>query len=155
MQVKDRRSGRREAILRVVGDEVVRTQEELRKKLAARGFPVDQGTLSRDVRELGLVKAPGPEGEGTRYALARVPAAPASDPAAAVARFARGADWSGNLVVVATDAGNASPLGIAVDRLGWREILGTVAGDDTLIIVVREGSRARAVAERIKALASI
>jgi transcriptional regulator of arginine metabolism len=155
MQVKDRRSGRREAILRVVGDEVVRTQEELRRKLAARGFPVDQGTLSRDIRELGLVKSPGPEGEGTRYALPRSSATPASDPAAAVAGRARGVDWSGNLVVIATDPGNASPLGIAFDRLGWKEILGTVAGDDTLLIVVREGARARAVAERVKALAGL
>ena len=142
--------------MRVVAEEAVRTQEELRRKLAARGFPVDQGTLSRDVRDLGLAKVPGPDGEGTRYALARSAVVPASaDPAASLARFARSADWSGNLVVVTTEAGNASPLGIAVDRLGWKEVLGTVAGDDTLLIVVREGFRARAVAERIKALAAI
>src|SRR5262245_15268107 len=100
MQVKDRRSGRREAILRVVAEEAVHTQEELRRKLAAQGFPVDQGTLSRDVRDLGLAKVPGPDGEGTRYALARAAVVPAStDPAASLARFARSADWSGNLVV--------------------------------------------------------
>jgi transcriptional regulator of arginine metabolism len=156
MQIKLRKSGRHEAILRAVAEGVVRTQEELRRKVAALGYPVDQGTLSRDVRELGLVKVPGQDGEGTHYALPRAPGAPpTSDPAAAVARFARGADWSGNLVVVATDAGNASPLGIALDRLGWKEILGTVAGDDTLLVVVREGFRARAVAERLKALAGI
>ena len=126
------------------------------RSLAAQGFPVDQGTLSRDVRDLGLAKVPGPDGEGTRYALARAAVVPAStDPAASIARFARSADWSGNMVVVTTEAGNASPLGIAVDRLAWKEILGTVAGDDTLLIVVREGSRARAVAERIKSLAGI
>ncbi|HKS16739.1 MAG TPA: arginine repressor [Planctomycetota bacterium] len=156
IRVKDRRAGRHEAILRAVGEGPVRTQEELRRKLAARGFPVDQGTLSRDVRELGLVKVPGQDGQGTHYALAAAPAATAgSDPAAAVARFSRGADWSGNLVVIATDAGNAGLLGIAVDRLGWKEVLGTIAGDDTLLVVVREGARARAVAERIKALAGI
>ncbi len=156
IKFKDRRAGRHEAILREVGGGFVRTQEELRRKLAARGFPVDQGTLSRDVRELGLVKVPGQDGEGTHYALARTQGPPvSSDPVAAVARFARGADWSGNLVVVATDAGNAGPLGLAVDRLGWKEVLGTVAGDDTLLVVVREGFRARAVAERIKALAGI
>jgi transcriptional regulator of arginine metabolism len=156
MQIKDRRAGRHEAILRAVAEGVVRTQEELRRKVAARGFPVDQGTLSRDVRELGLVKVPGQDGEGTHYALSRAAGTPpTSDPAAAVARFARGADWSGNLVVVATDAGNAGPLGIALDRLGWKEVLGTVAGDDTLLVVVREGARARAVAERIKALAGM
>jgi transcriptional regulator of arginine metabolism len=156
MHVRLRRVGRHEAILRAIGEGVVRTQEELRRKLAARGFPVDQGTLSRDIRELGLVKVPGQDGEGMHYALARAPGAPVSaDPAAAVGRFVRNADWSGNLVVVATDAGNAGPLGLAVDKLGWKEILGTVAGDDTLLIVVREGSRARAVAERIKSLAGI
>ena len=117
---------------------------------------MDQGTLSRDVHELGLVKVPGQDGEGMHYALASAPAAPPSaDPAASVARFARSADWSGNIVVVATDVGNAGPLGIAVDRLAWKEVLGTVAGDDTLLIVVREGARARSVAERIKSLARI
>ncbi|HTF57449.1 MAG TPA: arginine repressor [Planctomycetota bacterium] len=156
MNTRVRRAGRHEAILRIVGKGVVRTQGELQKKLAGQGFPVDQGTLSRDVRELGLVKVPGQDGEGTHYALGSVAGAPpSSDPAAAVARFARGADWSGNIVVVATDVGNAGPLGIAVDRLGWKEVLGTVAGDDTLLIVVREGARARAVAERIKSLARI
>jgi transcriptional regulator of arginine metabolism len=156
MQVKLRRAGRHEEILRVVGAEIVRTQEDLRRKLASRGFPVDQGTLSRDVRELGLVKVPAQDGDGTHYALSRAPSLPvSSDPAAAVARFARGADWSGNLVVIATDAGNAGPLGVAMDRLGWKEVLGTVAGDDTLLVVIREGARARAVAERIKALAGI
>src|SRR5688572_8125800 len=156
MQVKDRRTGRREAILRVIADGVVRTQEELRRKLAGLGYPVDQGTLSRDVRELGLIKVPGLDGEGMRYALARSPGMPvSSDPASAVARFARGADWSGNLVVIATEAGNAGPLGIALDRLAWKDVLGTIAGDDTLLVVVREGARARAVAERIKALAGI
>jgi transcriptional regulator of arginine metabolism len=156
MQVKLRKAGRHEAILRAVAEGIVRTQEELRRKVAALGFPVDQGTLSRDVRELGLVKVPGQDGEGTHYALPRASGAPASaEPVSAVARFARSADWSGNLVVVSTDAGNASALGLAVDRLGWKEILGTVAGDDTLLIVVREGARARAVAERIKALAGI
>src|SRR5688572_9377888 len=103
MQIRIRRVGRHEEILRVMGEGVVRTQEELRRKLAARGYPVDQGTLSRDVRELGLVKVHGQDGEGAHYALARAPGAPVSaDPAAAFARFVRNADWSGNLVVVAT-----------------------------------------------------
>jgi len=132
MKLKSRKSGRHEAILRAVGEGVVRTQAELQKRLAARGFPVDQATLSRDLREIGLMKVPGQDGEGTHYALA-----------------------SGNLVVVQTDPGNAAPLGLALDRLGWREVLGTVAGDDTLLVVVREGAKARQVTERIKALARI
>jgi len=156
MKTKSRKSGRHEAILRAVGEGVVRTQAELQKRLAARGFPVDQATLSRDLREIGLMKIPGQDGEGTHYALASAPAAPAStDAAAIVARAVRNADWSGNLVVVQTDPGNAAPLGLALDRLGWREVLGTVAGDDTLLVVVREGAKARQVTERIKALARI
>ena len=146
-------AGRQEAILRIVATRVVRTQAELQKLLAAAGHAADQATLSRDVRKLGLVKVAGADGEGAHYARVDGASAPASDDAVAVvARFVKDVDWSGNLVVVQTAPGNASPLGIALDRLGWKEIVGTVAGDDTLLIVVREGARARQVAGRIRAL---
>jgi transcriptional regulator of arginine metabolism len=58
-------------------------------------------------------------------------------------------DWSGNLVVVKTDLGEASPVSLAIDRLDWPEIVGTVAGDDTLLVVAREGFPARKLAKKI------
>jgi transcriptional regulator of arginine metabolism len=141
-----RKPARQEEILRLVRAEDVATQEELRKLLHARGHDVNQGTLSRDIHELGLVKAPY-EG-GVRYAVVEgvAPAAPAD---ALAARMAKAVDVAGQLIVIKTEAGAASPLGIAIDRLAWPGVVGTVAGDDTLLIVARDGAQARAVAKRI------
>ncbi len=156
MKVQHGKAERHEAIVRVVAARVVRTQGELKKLLAAAGFSVDQATLSRDVRELGLAKVAGADGEGPHYALVARPASPAGDDAVSVlARSVRDADWSGNLVVVSTAPGSAGAAGLALDALRWKEILGTVAGDDTLLLVVREGARARAVTERLRRLANI
>jgi len=154
MKTTTDKAGRHEVIARLLGERIVRTQAELKSLLAHEGHRVDQATLSRDLRELGVAKVSGQDGEGTHYALMTAPAAgPTDDAVALVARMVKAADWSGSLVVVQTAPGNASPLGLALDRLQWKEILGTVAGDDTLLIVVREGTKARAVAERIKAIA--
>ncbi|MBI4566390.1 MAG: arginine repressor [Planctomycetes bacterium] len=156
MKTQTGKAGRHEAILKIVGEKVVRTQGELRKLLSAKGFPVDQATLSRDLRELGLVKVPGQDGEGTHYVLVSGSIAPHTEDALAVlARFVHAADWSANLVVLKTGPGNAQALGLALDRLHWEDVLGTIAGDDTVLVVVREGARARRVAERIKALARL
>lgn len=140
---------RQKAILDLVGTRAVSTQQELKELLKARGFEADQGTISRDIKELGIVKV---SDDGEHYKYAPVEAvAPATHqrPSAMVARLVKKVDWSGNLLVVKTDLGEASPVSLAIDRLGWPEVLGTVAGDDTLLVVVREGVSARKVAKRI------
>ena len=140
---------RQKAILDVVGTRAVSTQQELKELLKARGIDVDQGTISRDIKELGIVKV---SDDGAHYKYAPVEAvAPATHqrPSAIVARLVKKVDWSGNLLVVKTDLGEASPVSLAIDRLGWPEVLGTVAGDDTLLVVVREGVSARKVAKKI------
>jgi transcriptional regulator of arginine metabolism len=143
------KSERQQAILAIVRERPVGTQGELQRLLRARGHDVNQATLSRDIRELGLVKAPAGDG-ATRYApVEAVSPVVHADSIALVSRMVKGAEAAGNLVVVKTDPGNANAVGIAIDRLRWPEILGTVAGDDTLFVVVREGARPGGIAKRI------
>lgn len=146
MSTKAERQG---AILEVVAGRAVATQAELKGLLKARGIAADQATLSRDIRELGLVKA-SDDGIHARYAPMESVAPPVhARPGAILSRLVRKVEGSGNLVVVKTDPGEASPVGLALDRLGWPEIAGTVAGDDTLLVVVREGTPARRLAKKI------
>jgi transcriptional regulator of arginine metabolism len=140
---------RQKAILDLVGTRAVSTQQELKELLKAKGFDVDQGTVSRDIKELGIVKV-SDDGAHYKYAPVEAVAPPAAHkPAAIVARLVKKVDWSGNLLVVKTDLGEASPVSLAIDRLGWPEVAGTVAGDDTLLVVIREGVSARKVAKKI------
>jgi transcriptional regulator of arginine metabolism len=140
---------RQRALLEIVATRAVATQAELKELLRARGFAADQGTISRDVRELGLVKV-SDDGVHYRYAPVEAVAPPSAPKAGAIlARLVRKVDWSGNLLVVKTDPGEAGPVGLALDRMGWPEVVGTVAGDDTLLVVVREGASARKLARKI------
>ena len=140
---------RQRAMLEVVVRHPVATQQELKERLKARGIDVDQATISRDIKELGLVKV-SDDGLHYRYAPVETVAPPAQNrPSSIVARLVRKVDWSGNLLVVKTDLGEASPVSLAIDRLGWPEVVGTVAGDDTLLVVIREGVPARRVAKKI------
>lgn len=140
---------RQKAVLEAVARSAVATQAELKGLLKARGIEVDQATISRDIKELGLVKV-SDDGVHYRYATVEAVAPPVHTKASAiVARLVRAVDWSGNLLVVKTDLGEASPVALALDRMGWPEVVGTVAGDDTLLVVVREGASARRVAKKI------
>lgn len=140
---------RQRAILEVIAKRAVATQVELKELLKGRGVAADQATLSRDIKELGLIKV---SADGTHYRYAPVEAvAPAlhMKSTTLVARLVREVDWSGNLLVVKTDPGEASAVGLALDRLAWPEIVGTVAGDDTVLVVVREGTPARKLARKM------
>jgi len=143
---------RHNAILDLIAKHAVATQAELKDRLRERGIEADQATLSRDIRELGLIKA---SDDGSHYRYAPVESvAPASHERAStiLARLVRKIECSGNLLVVKTDPGEASPAGLALDRMGWSEVVGTVAGDDTLLVVAREGSPARKLAKKILGL---
>ena len=148
------KSDRQKAMLDVVAKNAVATQSELKELLKARGIEADQATLSRDIRELGLVKT---SEDGTHYRYAPLEAvAPHLHMKASsiLASLVRKIECSGNLLVVKTDPGEASPAGLALDRMGWAEVVGTVAGDDTLLVVVKEGTPARKLAKRIMDLKS-
>lgn len=141
---------RQAAILDVIGHEAIRSQEALRRRLRRRGFEATQATLSRDIKELGLVKraADGayqrPDGEAAGR--------PGGEPALrrAVAEYLRRIDVVQNLLVLKTNAGEAQALALAIDRADLPEIAGTIAGDDTILVIARDARRAARVAERLE-----
>lgn len=127
-ELKDRRH---RALLGILRRAPVRRQEELVARLAERGYEVTQSSVSRDLRDLGVAKV------GGRYvAPAAAPAADAgADLLAEIAQFVRGVRRAGpHLTVVFTRTGAAQRVGIEVDRAAWPEVVGTVAGDDTLFV---------------------
>jgi len=152
----------------------VRSQEELAELLAQRGVRVTQATLSRDLEELGAVRLrgadgvliyalpgePGPGGlSGLRAVLAGGPFAPsAADPSARLARIAAelliSAEASANLVVLRTPAGAAQLLASAIDHADWSAVLGTVGGDDTVVVVARDPAGGADLAGALLRLAS-
>jgi transcriptional regulator of arginine metabolism len=140
------------AIIDVVEREAVRSQEQLRQRLAARGFVVTQATLSRDIKELGLVKR---SADGA-YQAAEPGATPRASAAAALSRalaeYLADAVAVQQLVVVRTGPGQAQLLGLAIDRARLSGVVGTIAGDDTILVVCRDGASARALVKRLSAL---
>jgi transcriptional regulator of arginine metabolism len=145
------RPQRHAEILRLIRGEAIPSQERLRERLEDRGFEVTQATLSRDLRSLGVVKVAEPDG-GARYA---VPAG-ASDPAPTLSRLmpalCTGFDGVGNLLIVKTLTGGAQPLAVAMDRQGWDEVVGTLAGDDTILVVTRSQAARQALTRRLRQL---
>jgi transcriptional regulator of arginine metabolism len=125
-----RRHQRHRAILEIVGSVAVRSQNELAEHLAERDLAVNQATLSRDLRELGLVK--GPRG----YALPSQ--LPALDPLTqACEQWLRSAEAVAHQVVLRTPPGGAAPLAIALDDASMDGLVGTLAGDDTILTICR------------------
>jgi transcriptional regulator of arginine metabolism len=133
---------RQQAILRLVRDRAISTQSALVEALREEGHEVVQTTISRDVHELGLVKVRAPSGR-------LVYAAPGADDAdrrraigVAMRRYALAVEPSGSLVVVRTPSGYASALAQAMDEGRHPSIAGTIAGDNTIFVAVREGTAA-------------
>ena len=129
-------------ILRVIRRLKISTQEQLAHELASLGINATQVTLSRDVRELGLVKTP----DGYRQVGAGN-SGPAIETIAA--EFLRDAVTAQNLIVLKTSPGHASSVAIALDQEDWPEVVGTIAGDDTVLIVTRDAETASLVRERL------
>ncbi len=143
-------------ILRAIERAPIKTQGELVAALRREGVAVTQATVSRDIKRLGLIKVPAPDGM-YRYAL---PAAARSAPsprakeqvAAVLREFARSVEPVLDLVLVKTVPGGAAPVAQAIDDAQWPDIAGTLAGEDTIIIVPRRRTSQRAVAGRLRAL---
>ena len=146
---------RHAAILKILRSETVASQERLRELLKGEGFDVTQATLSRDIRELGLAKVAAPDG-GSHYApppeagLTIRPQLAQVLPTLLVS-----VDGVGPLLVVKTPAGGAQALGLAIDAAGWTEIIGTIAGDDAVLVITRSERARRAVQTRLKELGGI
>ena len=146
---------RQSAILEVVDQEAVRSQEQLRQRLASRGFDVTQATLSRDVKELGLVKR---SSDGA-YQPAGAQAAPAPTTIGALARalgeYLVNLEPVQQLVVLKTGPGQAQLLGLALDRARLPGVVGTIAGDDTVFIATRSPRAAATLVRQFKQLARL
>lgn len=141
--------------MRILRRERVASQEQLRELLHADGFDVTQATLSRDIRELGLAKVAAPEG-GSHYV-------PPPDGAAAIrpqleqllSSMLVASEGVSHLLVLKTPAGGAQALGLALDAAEWREVLGTIAGDDTVLVITRSPRARRTVQSRLRELAGL
>ena len=137
--------------------EPVTSQASIVDLLAADGIEATQATVSRDLDEMGAVKGRLPGGE-VAYV---VPAQPQDQvaPAEHLRRICRewvaAIDSSDNIVVVRTPPGSAHMVGSAIDRAGWTDVIGTVAGDDTVMVIAAEGVRGADVAEELRELAGL
>jgi transcriptional regulator of arginine metabolism len=142
---------RRQAVLlEIVDREALHSQELLRRRLHQRGFDATQATISRDIKDLGLVKRagdgayqrPGIEAPNPETALAALERA--------TAEFLRRVERVQQLVVIRTGVGQAQPLAIALDRAQLPETVGTIAGDDTILVIARGARGASALVKRLK-----
>ena len=155
MVTPDTPTARRSRIARILSDRPISSQEQLREALAREGLIVTQATLSRDLADLGAVKQVGVDGRSA-YVLTDDPEqASAGDHRLGriLADVLVGADHSGNIVVLRTPPGAAQYLASAIDHSGWEQIIGTVAGDDTVLIVSKDPSGGANLAGRLLALA--
>ncbi len=141
------------AIRDLVEHEAIRSQEQLRLRLAARGFVVTQATLSRDIKEIGLAK----RASDGAYQPADAEAVP--EAASAMAQLSRAAteylaraEPVQQLIVLRTGPGQAQLLGLAIDRTRLPGVVGTIAGDDTILVIARDARRAQAVAKTLNQL---
>ena len=128
---------RQRAILDIIDNQEVETQEELQELLSGKGFNVTQATVSRDIKELKLVKV---EGSHNNIKYAPLTGKALTIPEQLLPVFAHGfvsADYANNLVVVKTLPGMAQAVASAVDSLKLPNLLGTIAGDDTILVVCR------------------
>jgi transcriptional regulator of arginine metabolism len=130
-------------ILRLIRKKPILTQEDLAHELkVSQGIDTTQVTLSRDVRELGLLKTP----EGYRQVEA---ASPAPDVETIAAELLQDVRVAQNLIVLRTSPGNANALAVALDQADWPEIVGTIAGDDTVLIVTPDTGTAENLRKKL------
>lgn len=144
---------RHEAILALIGSHAIASQEELRQLLEERGWSVTQATLSRDLRELGVVRAPTTE--GARYILPQMLGTEEGKPSleALLPQLFDDIDGVSELLVLHTLPSGAQPIAEAIDAQGWTEIIGTIAGENTILIVCRSQEARLALTQRLRTMA--
>lgn len=141
---------RHEKILQLIrsgesGEQEIHTQDDLVKGLRKLGVRATQVTLSRDLHELGVAKT------SSGYRLVAESAAPMDQLHRAAAEFVRDVRRAKNLVIVKTTIGGAQPVALALDRENWAEVVGTIAGDDTILVIAADDRKAAKVQERLLA----
>jgi len=147
---------RHNAIRDLLSSSLVTNQDELRRKLRRRGFAVTQATLSRDIHELRLSKGPGgyafPNGNGANGHTSAIEDDSPPSVEEMIESFGMRVRQAMNQVVVGTVMGGAQPFAASLDHAGWPEVVGTIAGDDTVLIICPDVRHANIVEARIRAL---
>ncbi|MGC5324429.1 transcriptional regulator AhrC/ArgR [Brevibacillus sp. SYSU BS000544] len=135
-------------IREIIGNNEIETQDELVDRLREAGYNVTQATVSRDIKELHLVKVPMTDGR-YKYSL---PADQKFNPLQKIKRVLVdsfvGIDHADNLIVMKTMPGNANAIGALIDNLQWQEVMGTICGDDTILIICRSKDYSKDVVQR-------
>jgi transcriptional regulator of arginine metabolism len=145
---------RQTVILEIVDREALHSQEQLRRRLHQRGFDATQATISRDIKELGLVKRAG-DGAYQRPGVDTTnPETAQTALERAAAEFLRRVERVQQLVVIRTGVGQAQPLAIAIDRAQLPEAVGSIGGDDTILVIARDAKRAAALVRQLEGYAA-
>lgn len=144
---------RQKKILEIISKQPIETQQQLAAELQSAGFNVTQATVSRDIKELGLIKVTGNNGT-VYYTAPERTFYPKNDER--LKRFFKDSvisiDFSENLIIVKTYPGEAQGVASALDHANWKEIIGTVGGDDTILIIVKPKEATPIVMKRLAAL---
>lgn len=140
---------RHHAIRELIGSANVTSQDELRRKLVRRGFDVTQATLSRDIHEMRLYKGPNgyalPNGNGGGHEEDELPSIHE-----VLSSFGLKVKQAQNQLVLVTTAGSAQPVALGIDHEDWDEVVGTIAGDDTVLIICPDQKRATSLRDRLE-----
>ena len=148
-----KKNSRQEAILQLIEQENIGTQEELMQKLAALGYTVTQATVSRDIKALKLVKSPVADGQ-YRYAAVKQEMQDVSGKYYAIlTQSILRADFAGNMVAIKCYSGMANAACAAVDHMSSDKIVGTLAGDDTIFVLCRDAQSAEDVCRLMQSFA--
>jgi transcriptional regulator of arginine metabolism len=149
------KSRRQDRILELIDRDAIASQDALRRRLKALGFEATQATISRDIRDLGLVKRAIDGAYQRPGANGGVPArSPMNALEHTAAEFLRSVTRVKQLVVVRTGPGQAQPLAVAMDRASLPEAVGTIAGDDTILVIAKDDLRAAALTKRLQRYAA-
>jgi transcriptional regulator of arginine metabolism len=145
---------RQRAILTLVATRPIHSQEELAEMLEAQGFETTQATISRDIKDLGLAKLSIKNGNGNghqfKYVLPTPQLSFASRLHRAVTELVTNIASSVNLIVLRTPPGSAMLVATAIDEAQWPEIIGSIAGDDTIMVIVRDPKETPIIVQRFK-----
>lgn len=137
-------------IVELVGKYKIETQEELAERLKAEGFQITQATVSRDIRDLKLTKVPAEDG-GQKYAVLKATESVLKDKYVRIMKdgFVSMSNAQ-NLLVIKTESGMAMAVAAAIDEMHWSEVVGSIAGDDTIMCAVHSTEEALSVMDKIR-----
>ncbi|NLJ41678.1 MAG: arginine repressor [Clostridiales bacterium] len=141
---------RQAMILEIIRSRDIETQEQLAKELYKEGVDVTQATVSRDIKELRLVKTMTSSGISKYVQIENSEPDISPKLVRVFAESLVSIDYSNNLIVIRTLAGSAQAAASAIDALNWEEIVGSIAGDDTIMVIIREGESVEGIINRFK-----